>query len=97
MNAFQDNKPSLTMTVPAPMLQSAAENASRVFGLARQKGLQLAFDSQALVDAADERTKTFFVCNPNNPKDTYLVRINPARLSGGRGQRADRGPGRGLF
>ena len=31
----------------------------------------LAFDPQAMLDAADERTKIFFVCNPNNPTGTY--------------------------
>ncbi len=31
----------------------------------------LAFDPQAMLDAADERTKVFFVCNPNNPTGTY--------------------------
>lgn len=30
-----------------------------------------AFDPQALLDAADERTKILFVCNPNNPTGTY--------------------------
>lgn len=31
----------------------------------------MAFDPQAMLDAADERTKIFFVCNPNNPTGTY--------------------------
>jgi histidinol-phosphate aminotransferase len=31
----------------------------------------LTFDPQAMLDAADERTKIFFVCNPNNPTGTY--------------------------
>ncbi|MEW6076216.1 MAG: histidinol-phosphate transaminase [Thermodesulfobacteriota bacterium] len=32
---------------------------------------RFAFDPQAMLDAADERTKIFFVCNPNNPTGTY--------------------------
>ena len=31
----------------------------------------LAFDPRAMLDAADERTKIFFVCNPNNPTGAY--------------------------
>ncbi|MBI5843667.1 MAG: histidinol-phosphate transaminase [Deltaproteobacteria bacterium] len=29
------------------------------------------FDDEAMLTAADERTKIFFVCNPNNPTGTY--------------------------
>lgn len=29
------------------------------------------FDPQAMLDAADEQTKIFFVCNPNNPTGMY--------------------------
>ncbi len=29
------------------------------------------FDSRAMLDAMDERTKILFVCNPNNPTGTY--------------------------
>jgi histidinol-phosphate aminotransferase len=31
----------------------------------------MTFDPQTLLDAADERTKIFFICNPNNPTGTY--------------------------
>lgn len=30
-----------------------------------------AFDSEAMLDAMDEKTKILFVCNPNNPTGTY--------------------------
>ncbi|MBI9075234.1 MAG: histidinol-phosphate transaminase [Desulfatibacillum sp.] len=32
------------------------------------------FDDEAMLAAADERTKIFFICNPNNPTGTYWNR-----------------------
>lgn len=54
MTVSQQAKPSITLGVPAdpawvPVLQSAAENAARVFGLAREKGLRLAMGMEEVL------------------------------------------------
>ena len=54
MTATQQTKSSITVTVPAepdwvPLLQSAAENAARIFGLAREKGLRLAMSMEEVL------------------------------------------------
>jgi histidinol-phosphate aminotransferase len=35
---------------------------------------QFGFDPEALLDAVGDRTKVFFICNPNNPTGTYWNR-----------------------
>jgi len=54
MTITQQNKSSITLSVPASpdwvfLLQSAAENAARVFGLTRDKGLRLAMSMEEVL------------------------------------------------